>query len=134
MRDRFGAKRDLLIASKVPAALAERLARIELAELVPDVALVAHLAKAGIRRRGEGLFRVTDALRISRIEEAARALSPSDYYDAMALSRAEDTIDAARRGNRGCGAERSCQGGRPGRAWLEAGGRASAGCANGCRR
>ena len=34
----------------------------------------------------------------ARIEDAARSITPSDYYDGLALSRATDTIGAARRG------------------------------------
>jgi glutamate dehydrogenase len=122
MRDRFAAKRDLLIASKVPPALAERLARIELAELVPDVALVAHQAKADVVTAAKAYFAVTDALRISRIEESARALSPSDYYDAMALSRAEDTIDAARRAIAIAALKDHGKAADPVAAWIETGG------------
>ncbi len=122
MRDRFAARRDMLVAAKVPAALADRLALIELAELVPDVALVAHLARAGIVEAAKAYFAVTDALRISRIEEAARALSPSDYYDAMALSRAEDMIDAARRAIAVAALKDHGKTADPVAAWIAAGG------------
>ena len=63
-----------------------------------------------------------DAFRISRIEDAVRSISPSDYYDGLALTRAADTIGAARRGIvvaalAGFGSAAS-----PVTAWLEAGG------------
>ena len=98
MRERVAARKQPLTEAKVPAALAERLSRLELAEFVPDIALVARLAKADIVEAAKAYFAVTEAFRIGRIEDAARALSPSDYYDGMALARAEDTIAAARRG------------------------------------
>ncbi|MGB3500541.1 MAG: NAD-glutamate dehydrogenase [Mesorhizobium sp.] len=97
IRERIASRREALIAAQVPAALAERLSRLELAEFVPDIALVARRAKAGLVEAARAYFAVTEAFRIGRIEDAARALSPSDYYDGMALSRAEDTIAAARR-------------------------------------
>jgi glutamate dehydrogenase len=67
-------------------------------------------------------FAVSEAFRIARIEEAAYAISPSDYYDQLALSRATDTIDAARRGI--AVAALAGHGGAedPVAAWLEAGG------------
>ena len=75
-----------------------RRSRLELSEVVQDIALVAKKAKADIIDAAKAYFAVTEAFRIGRIEDAARGLSPSDYYDGMALSRAQDTIAAARRG------------------------------------
>ena len=97
MRERISARRAALDAAGVPAPLAERLARLELAELVPDIALVARKAGADIVDAAKAYFAVTEAFRIGRIEDAANALSPSDYYDGLALAGAQDTIAAARR-------------------------------------
>jgi len=98
MRERIRARADQLEAAGVKGDLAARLSRLELSELVQDIALVATKAKADILDAAKAYFAVTEAFRIGRIEDAARGLSPSDYYDGLALSRAQDTIAAARRG------------------------------------
>ena len=59
----------------------------------------------------------------------------TDYYDGLALSRAADTIGAARAGH--CGRRRwpaFGKAGDPVAAWLEAGGERIGGRASGCRR
>ena len=70
----------------------------------------------------KAFFAVTDAFRISRIEDAARSIAPSDYYDGMALSRASDTIGAARRGMAVAALTGLRKAADPVAAWLEAGG------------
>ena len=97
-QERIKARADQLEAAGVKGDLAARLSRLELSEVVQDIALVAKKAKADIIDAAKAYFAVTEAFRIGRIEDAARGLSPSDYYDGMALSRAQDTIAAARRG------------------------------------
>ena len=87
-----------------------------------DIALVAVKAKADIVNAAAAYFAVSEAFRIGRIEDAARGLSPSDYYDGMALSRAQDTIAAARRGMAIAALQRSAKAGDPVAAWLDAGG------------
>ena len=87
----------------------------DVAVLIPDIALVAKTAKADLLDAAKAFFAVTDAFRIGRIEDAARSIAPSDYYDGLALSRAGD-IDRrgeARHGGRGAVGLR--QGGRAGR-------------------
>jgi glutamate dehydrogenase len=98
MQERIRARAADLEAAGVKGDLAARLSRLELSELVQDIALVASKAKADIIEAARAYFAVTEAFRIGRIEDAARGLSPSDYYDGLALSRAQDTIAAARRG------------------------------------
>jgi glutamate dehydrogenase len=105
-----------------PERLAERLALADVAELVPDIALVAKTAKADVVAAAKAYFGVSEAFRISRIEDAARGISTPDYYDGLALSRATDMIGAARRGIAvaaltGYGKEAD-----PVAAWLAAGG------------
>ena len=108
-----------LTAAGAPAELAARLALLELAELIPDIALVAGKAKADIVDAAKAFFAVTESFRISRIEDAARGISPSDYYDGMALSRAQDTIGAARRGIAIAALQRSAKAGDPvRRGWM----------------
>src|SRR5690606_31071857 len=62
------------------------------------------------------------AFRIGRINEAARALAPGDYYEGLALSRAMETIGAARRGIAAAALARHGDAREPVAAWLEAGG------------
>ncbi len=121
-RERVDAARADLVSHGVPEQLAARLALAEFADLVPDIALTARLAGAEMIAAARAFFAVSEAFRIARIEEAAYAISPSDYYDQLALSRATDTIDAARRGI--AVAALAGHGGAedPVAAWLEAGG------------
>ena len=122
MQERIKARHSELTAAGVTGSLAARLSRLELAELVQDIALVAVKAKADIVNAAAAYFAVSEAFRIGRIEDAARGLSPSDYYDGMALSRAQDTIAAARRGMAIAALQRSAKAGDPVAAWLDAGG------------
>ena len=81
-----------------PAKLADRLALLDVAELIPDIATVARQGKVDLVAAAKAFFAVTESFRISRIEEAVRSISVADYYDGLALSRAADTIGGARRG------------------------------------
>src|SRR5690606_19311051 len=102
----------------------EQLALAEIAELVPDIALVAKTAKADMVSAAKAFFAVSEAFRIGRIEDAARAISTPDYYDGLALSRATDMIGAARRGIAVAALTRFGKQADPVAAWLSAGGEA----------
>ncbi len=65
---------------------------------MPDIALIAHLAGADLVATAKAYFGVSETFRIGRIEEAARSIPVTDYYDGLALSRANDTITQAARG------------------------------------
>jgi glutamate dehydrogenase len=121
-RERIEARRHGLFKAGTPEKLAERLALTELAEMVPDIALAARQAGAEIAATAKAYFAVSDAFRIPRIEEAAASLSPSDYYDQLALSRATDTIAAARRGIAVAALTANGKAADPVASWLEAGG------------
>ena len=69
-----------------------------MAVVVPDIALLARDAKAELPGAAKAFFAVSEAFRIGDVEDAARSIVPQDYYDGLALSRALDTIGAARRG------------------------------------
>jgi glutamate dehydrogenase len=92
------------------------------AELIPDIALTARTAGADIVVAARAFFAVSDAFRIPRVEDAARSITPSDYYDQLALSRATDTIGAARRGIAVAALTGHANAVDPVAAWLEAGG------------
>jgi glutamate dehydrogenase len=98
MRARHQARVDALALSGAPAKLAERLALLGLAELVPEMAQVAKLGNASVDAAAKAILAINAHFRIGRIEEAARTIAPTDYYDGLALSRAHDMIAAARRG------------------------------------
>jgi glutamate dehydrogenase len=115
-------RRQGFIAAGTPDELATRLALTEIAELIPDIALIAKAAGAEITLAAQAFFAVSDAFRIARIEEASHAITPSDYYDGLALSRATDMIDAARRDIAISALNSFTNAADPVAAWLEAGG------------
>ncbi|TPI30279.1 NAD-glutamate dehydrogenase [Mesorhizobium sp. B3-2-1] len=121
-RERIEEKRHGLFKAGAPETLAEQLAMSEAAELIPDIALTARTAGADIVAAARAFFAVSDAFRIPRVEDAARSITPSDYYDQLALSRATDTIGAARRGIAVAALTSHAKAADPVAAWLEAGG------------
>ncbi|WP_192254936.1 NAD-glutamate dehydrogenase [Mesorhizobium caraganae] len=121
-RERIEERRHGLFKVGAPEKLAEKLALADLAELIPDIALTARTANADIVAAAKAFFAVSDAFRIPRVEEAARSITPSDYYDQLALSRATDTIGAARRGIAVAALTGHAGTADPVAAWLEAGG------------
>lgn len=121
-RERLEEKRHGLFKVGTPDRLADRLALADVAELIPDIALTARLANADIVAAAKAFFAVSEAFRIPRIEEAARSVTPPDYYDQLALSRATDTIGAARRGIAVTALTQHGTAADPVATWLEAGG------------
>ncbi|PDQ20319.1 NAD-glutamate dehydrogenase [Mesorhizobium sanjuanii] len=121
-RERIEERRHSLFKGGAPERLAGQLALSEVGELIPDIALASRMASADIFATAKAFFAVSDAFRIPRVEDAARSISPSDYYDQMALSRATDTIGAARRGIAVAALTSHAKAADPVAAWLEAGG------------
>ncbi|TPN49795.1 NAD-glutamate dehydrogenase [Mesorhizobium sp. B1-1-7] len=121
-RERIEEKRHGLFKAGAPERLAGQLALSEVAELIPDIALTARTAGADIVAAAKAFFAVSDAFRIPRVEDAARSITPSDYYDQLALSRATDTIGASRRGIAVAALTGHADTADPVAAWLEAGG------------
>ncbi|MDW6021803.1 NAD-glutamate dehydrogenase [Mesorhizobium sp. BAC0120] len=105
-----------------PAKLAHRLALLEVEELIPDIALVARRGNTDLTNAAKAFFAVTESFRISRIEEAVRSISVTDYYDGLALSRAADVIGSARRGIAVSALTANGADGDPVANWLAAGG------------
>jgi glutamate dehydrogenase len=120
--DRVAEQSSRLEGEGVPAKLAARIASLGVTELIPDIALVASFSKAELARAAQAFFAVTEAFRIARIEEAARGISPTDYYEGLALSRANDMIGAARRGIANAALQAHRKADDPVAAWAEAGG------------
>ena len=99
MQERIRAPRRPAGSGRRERRLAARLSRLDaVASWCRTSRWWRRKAKADIVDAAKAFFAVTEAFRIGRIEDAARGLSPSDYYDGLALSRAQDTIAAARRG------------------------------------
>ncbi|MER8608674.1 NAD-glutamate dehydrogenase, partial [Mesorhizobium sp. M1233] len=121
-RERIEERRHSLSKGGAPESLAEQLALTDVAELIPDIALTARTANAGIVAAAKAFFAVSDVFRIPRVEDAARSITPSDYYDQLALSRATDTIGGARRGIAVAALTSHAEAADPVTAWLEAGG------------
>jgi glutamate dehydrogenase len=121
MRQRLADRQRACLEAGAPEKLARRLALLGIGELVPDIALVAADAKAQLAAAAQAFFQVTDTFRIGRVEDAARTIQPSDYYDGLALARASDMIGAARRGI-AIAALREGKNGEPVAAWIERGG------------
>jgi glutamate dehydrogenase len=119
---RVGERTLELAKAGAPEALAGRIAMLWAAESIPDMMRIAADTGVGVVAAARAFLAVTRAFRIGRINEAAGALSPADYYDGLALSRALETIGAARRGM--AAAALAGHGGakEPVEAWLEAGG------------
>ncbi len=97
LRDGIAEDAAALAAQGVPPALAERLAYLPVALLVPDIMLAAEMGQADLAKAAGAFFTVSEIFRLSRIEAAAGQIAPSDYYDGLALTQAMDRIDAARR-------------------------------------
>ena len=122
-RERMTVRKLALVEAGAPEKLAERLALLDVSALIPDIALVARDAKSDLLAAAKAFFAVTEAFRISHIEDAAGAIATSDYYEGMALSRAgrHDRRGAAGHGGRRAHrltARRAIRSA----AWLEAGG------------
>ncbi|MFC4623756.1 NAD-glutamate dehydrogenase [Daeguia caeni] len=86
-----------LVERGVPEKLAQNLAKLQLASVMPDIALVANRAGADLLTAAKVYFGVSEVFRIGRIEEAAQSIPVTDYYDGLALSRANETITQAAR-------------------------------------
>ncbi|WP_439271914.1 NAD-glutamate dehydrogenase [Pseudochrobactrum sp. HB0163] len=85
------------LAKGAGEALARKLARLQSARLMADIALIAYQAGAQLLTAATAYFKIVDTFRIANIEKAALAVPVTDYYDGLALSRATDTITQATR-------------------------------------
>ncbi len=122
LKEKATALKTGLVAAGAPDRLASRLAMTDATELVPDIATVAASTRASLDAAAKAFFAVSDAFRIGRMEEAARGIATVDYYDGLALSRAGDMIDGARRGITVAALTGYGKDADPVAAWLAAGG------------
>ncbi|WP_407936860.1 NAD-glutamate dehydrogenase [Jiella pelagia] len=80
-----------------PQALAEDIALLPLLALIPDIAAVSRQTGRPLEETVECYFAVTRLFEIGRIEAALFRFESSDYFETLALQRAESQIARARR-------------------------------------
>ena len=122
MTARQAAAAAALAETGTPPRLAERLAALPTTGLIPEMALVARLADAPPEAAAKAILALGAQFRIGRIEDAARSILVTDYYDGLALSQALDLIAAARRGMAVAALQAHAAADDPVGAWIEAGG------------
>jgi glutamate dehydrogenase len=121
-RERLEESAHALFRDGAPEKLARHIAFLHVSELIPDIVQVATKSGADLVVSAKAFFAVTDAFRIGRIADAARAVGVSDYYDGLALTRAMDGIGTARRDIAAAALKAHSGSGDPVDEWLEAGG------------
>lgn len=89
---------DTYKAQGAPAVLAQRLAMLRTAALIPEIALIASKAGSELFSTAQTHFALAETFRLNRMVQAGHNIPIVDYYDGVALSRANDTItDSMRR-------------------------------------
>ena len=81
----------------VPASLANRIARLAVDVMIPNIILIAESVERSPEEVAPVFFDVSSTFRIGRIDALARDLHISDYYDGLALDRARSTLADAHR-------------------------------------
>ncbi|GHD17977.1 NAD-glutamate dehydrogenase [Tianweitania populi] len=97
MRDRLQERARGLAEQGVSPELADKLALLDVLHVIPEIMQVAARSGSTLPAAAKAFFAVTAFFRIGRIEDAIRNLNPTDYYEGLALTRAEDAVGAARR-------------------------------------
>jgi len=121
IRARLERRQERYRAAGAPDELAEGIALALAERAIPDIVKVARQAEVDIVAAAKAFYVVADAFRLSRIEDAARSLAATDYYDGLALGRALDTLDSAGRAI-AVAALKADGDGEGVHRWLEAGG------------
>ncbi|TFF22167.1 NAD-glutamate dehydrogenase [Jiella endophytica] len=81
----------------VPQDLAEAVAMLPLVALIPDIAAVSRETGRPLEETVESYFEITRLFEVGRLEAALFRLDSSDYFETLALQRAESQIARARR-------------------------------------
>ena len=103
----------------VPAKLAKRLCHLPALSLLPEIMQVSQRSGADLKRTAKVYFEVSDLFRIGRLDLAAHRAAISDYYEALAVARSLDEINAARRAITGTALERFGRQKSPVEAWYD---------------
>lgn len=113
-------QREAFVALGTSANLAEKLAQLQNALIIPDIALIAHQAQAEIVKTAKTHFALKEALCVSQIEAAIRLVSSNDYYDGLAIVRARDMVEEAVRNISVKALAEFANSANPGEAYIEA--------------
>ncbi|MCR9136900.1 MAG: NAD-glutamate dehydrogenase [Alphaproteobacteria bacterium] len=97
MKQETGAWYERSVEHGVPQKLARKLSQLPALSLIPEIMQVAADAKADLKVTAKVYFGVSDMFRIGRIDLAAHRTAVSDHYEALAVARSLDEINAARR-------------------------------------
>jgi len=81
----------------VPAKLAKTLCHLPALSLLPEIMQISQRAGSDLKRTAKVYFDVSELFRIGRIDLAAHRATISDHYEALAVARSLDEINAARR-------------------------------------
>jgi glutamate dehydrogenase len=97
MQNHIDQVQERLITQSVPKKLAKELAELNIRTLIPEINQISALTQTSLDEASSAFFRVTEALIIGRLLNAADQVVVSDFYDKLALSRSLDEISQARR-------------------------------------
>jgi glutamate dehydrogenase len=86
-----------LMKSGVPERLAMRLASLPALTVAPDIVLVADRTKRSVPDVARTFLAVVRYFRLERIDNDARAIGATDYFDRLAIDRARDSLARAAR-------------------------------------
>ncbi len=103
-------------------ALAKRIAFLSISDVIPDAITIAERSGTPLAQSAAAYFDVTEQFRIGRIAEAARSIGANDYYDGLALARANEMIAGARRRIATAALKSHGKSDAPVKRWLENGG------------
>ncbi|SKA35545.1 NAD-glutamate dehydrogenase [Consotaella salsifontis] len=117
-RDAVAARTNHWVEQGVPADVAEDVALLPLIALIPDIGAVSRETGASLDRTLGAYFDLTGLFEIGRLEQAAWSLSPSDYYETLALERAGSQIARARRALTASALREHPDAERPAAAWI----------------
>ena len=81
----------------VPEALSRRLAHHLAMMFVPEALQIASRSGQSLEKAAKAYFEVTRMFYVSPLLSAAARMSPTDFYDSLALARSMDQISASRR-------------------------------------
>ncbi|WP_346432334.1 NAD-glutamate dehydrogenase domain-containing protein [Breoghania sp. L-A4] len=96
-RKRVAGRARAWTAAGVPAILANRIARLSIDDMTPNIILIAETSGKPLKSVAPAFFDVSDIFGIGRIDSLARELTIRDYYDGLALDRARSVLAASHR-------------------------------------
>ncbi len=99
-RERLKAVRDVehrLKAGRVPETLSARLALLPTLARAVNVVLIADRSGQSIIEAAKSYFAVSDRFCFGRIDQMIEEIPAGDYYESLALQKAEDSLETAHR-------------------------------------